>query len=130
MKYVKYIVIAIMALLILPVVAMADSPQRTLSLSDDQSWLIIISAIVPAFAYVFNRFMPWVDEKVKAVVFVLLAAVVGGVDVAIQTGNFGWNSKTAGYIVTAVATALAAHSWFYKPSGISTVLRGGTAGEP
>lgn len=96
-----------------------------LLVSQDQLWVLVIGSIVPLVGYVLNYLGPWVDEKIKAVVQVLVAAVAAALYTALETNVLGLNSQTLQLVVTAIVAALAAHHWLWKPSTISTELGGG-----
>lgn len=122
----RIILLALLGLLLLPALALADGPQKGLAFSADQTWLVLIGALVPLVTYVLNHFAPWVSEEVKGVVFVLVAAIAGGLYKAVDDGNFGWNAATAEYVVTAIGAALLAHNWLWRPSGINVRMGAGT----
>lgn len=87
---------------------------------------LIIGAFVPAVTYVLNHYAPWVDEKVKAIVLVVSAAVASGLYQALDGGSIGFNNVTLQLVVTSIVAALTAHHWFWKPSTISASLGGGS----
>lgn len=93
-----------------------------LLLSNTQTWVILIGALVPLGGYVINRFAPWVSEQVKALVQVLLAAVSGALYTALETNSFGWNGTTIELVLSAVAAALFAHNLLYRPGKINSKL--------
>lgn len=119
--------LAVLALLALPTVALADVPraQPTLALPYDQVWVIGIGLLVPLVTYVVNHAAPWMDEKVKVVVLILAAAVAAALYQALDSGDLGFNGKTAEMILSAVVAAGVAHNWFWRPSGINVALGGG-----
>lgn len=118
--------LVLLLLAAVPALALAANfPQPTLALANNQVWLAIIASLVPLVTYVLNYLGPWVTEPIKAAVLVVVAAVVGGLDTAITTNQFGWNGTTANLIITAVLAALVSHHILWKPSGISTRLGGG-----
>jgi hypothetical protein len=100
-----------------------------LLLSNTQTWVILIGAIVPLGGYILNRFAPWTSETVKATVQVLLAAVAGALYTALDTSVFGWNGATLELVLSAVAAALFAHNLLYRPGKINTRL-GATESAP
>lgn len=91
-------------------------------LAYDQVIVLLLGALVPIVSYVLNNKARWVSEQVKSVVFVVLPAIVGGVYTALADPNFGWNAPTLNLVATAVAAALLAHHWFYKPGKWNTKL--------
>lgn len=93
-----------------------------LVLSTDQLWVFLIGAIVPLGGYVLNRLGPWVDETVKAVVHVVLAAAAAALYTALETHVFGANTQTLELVVTAVIAALGAHHWLWKPATVNAKL--------
>ena len=117
------------ALLASPATAYAaagdPSPQGPLALAGVQVWALLAGALMPLGVYVLNHAAPWADEKVKAVVQVVLAAVAGGIAQAIDTGGVGWNDATLELVLTSVVAALFAHGFLFKPAGINTALGGG-----
>jgi hypothetical protein len=115
-------------MLILPAVALADSPpppQHTLAFPTDQVWTLIIGALVPLVTYVLNYLGPQVDEKIKAFVLVVVAAIAGGLTQAVVAGDVGFNNTTLQFVLTAVVAALTAHAWLWRPSGTNVALGGG-----
>lgn len=121
--------LAVLFTLALPGLALAGDappPQHSLALPTDQVWALVAGALVPAVGYVLNHHAPWIDEKIKAIIQVLVAAVAGGLAQAIAAGDVGFNDVTLQFVVTAVMAALAAHKFFWLPSGLSTRLGGGT----
>lgn len=102
-----------------------EKPAPTLLLPTDQLWTLVAGALVPLGGYVLNYMGPIVNEKTKAVVQVVLAAIAGGIVQAITVGDVGFNDVTLQYVLSAVITALFAHGLLYKPSGINTALGGG-----
>lgn len=93
-----------------------------LILKDQQLWVILIGSIVPLGGYVLNRISPWVSESVKGIVQVILAAIVGGLYTALDTSVFGFNQTTVSLVFSAVAAALVAHNFLWKPAKINTLL--------
>lgn len=101
------------------------NPDSHLIASNPQIWTLLIGSIVPLVGYVLNTHAPWLDEKVKAIIQVVLAAVAGALYTALGTSVIGFNGPTAQLVVTAVIGALGAHHLLWKPGGISTALGGG-----
>lgn len=87
--------------------------------------VLAVGLLVPLVGYALNYVGPWLDEKVKGIVQVVVAAIAAGLYQAIDVGNFGFNNTTLQLVVTAILAALAAHHLLWKPSGISTALGGG-----
>lgn len=118
----------ILTLLMLPAAALAHNITSSphLAFSPSQVWLALISGLVPLVTYVINHVGPWVSEPVKAAVLVLAAAIAGALYTAVTTNQFGWNATTAQLVVTAILSALVSHHLLWKPSGISTLLGGGS----
>jgi hypothetical protein len=94
-------------------------------LPNDQLAVLVIGLLVPLVGYLLNYVGPWIDEKVKGVVQVVVAAVAAGLYQAVEAGGLGLNDVTLQLIVTAILGALAAHKLLWLPSGISTSLGGG-----
>jgi len=92
--------------------------------------VMAIGALVPLVTYILNHYAPWVDEKVKGVVLVLVAAASAGLYQAVEANNFGFNNTTLQLVMSAIFTALLAHNWFYTKSTISTALGGGSNAQP
>lgn len=97
-----------------------------LLLANTQLVVMALGFVSPLVGYILNHVGPWVDEKVKGVVQVLVAAVVAGLYTALNTSVFGWNDTTLQLVGSAVFAALMAHHWLWKPSGISTALGAGS----
>lgn len=127
--YRKTLPLTIAVLLLMPAMALAADatpPGSHLALPTDQVWALLAGALVPAVGYLLNHYAPWCDEKVKAAVQVVVAAIAGGIAQAIAAGDVGLNGATLQFVLTAVAAAFAAHHWFWQPSGISAALKAGT----
>lgn len=103
----------------------AVKENTTLVLDNPQFAVLLIGSLVPLVGYVLNTYAPWVDEKVKGVVQVVVAAVAGGLYTALETKVFGFNSETAQLVFSAVLAALSAHHLLWKPANISSALGGG-----
>lgn len=110
--------------------ALADTTlppsNHTNAFSANQFWVAVIGAIVPLATYVLNHYAPWASQKVKALVLVVLTAVVGGVYTAISTGHFAFDTPSLQIVGTAVVAALVAHKLLWLPSNISVLLGGGS----
>lgn len=105
---------------------LAAVPQTALALPAAQVWTLFIGGLSPLVTYLMNHYAAWVDEKVKAVVFTLVAAISGGLYQALTVGAVGFNGKTAEYVLTAIVGAVGAHHGIYKPGQISTALGAGS----
>jgi uncharacterized membrane protein YeaQ/YmgE (transglycosylase-associated protein family) len=116
--------LAVFCLLYLPALALAAVKGVGFAPSI-QTWALILGAITPLFTYVLNHVGPWLSEKTKAVVLLVVAGVVGAVYTAIESSTFGWNDSTVQLILTAILGAFGAHALVWKPSGINTALGGG-----
>ena len=88
--------------------------------------VLSIGLLTPIVGYIINHFGPWVDEKVKGIIQLVVAAAAAGLYQAVEVDTFGWNNTTLQLVVTAILAALTAHKFFYVPSGISTTLGGGS----
>lgn len=120
--------VALLALVATPFVFAAEAAERpapTLLLPPEQAVAILLGVLSPIVTYVINYAAPWVDEKVKGIVHVLVAGVVAGVYQAIELGEVGFNQPTLQIVLSAIIAALAAHNLLYRPSGISAALGGG-----
>jgi hypothetical protein len=104
----------------------APTPQPSLALPAIQAVAVLIGFLSPLVTYVLNHYAPWADEKIKAVVQVVVAAVAAGLYQAIEVGSIGFNSVTLQLVSTAVFAALLTHKILWLPSGISAKLGGGT----
>lgn len=122
----RVLLLAVLALLLVPAVALAVSPSPTLIFTGKQLWVMLLGSLVPLATYVLNHYAPWVREPAKAIVLIVVAAVVGGIYTAIATNNFGFNTATLEQILSAVVAALVAHKILWLPSGISILLGGGS----
>lgn len=126
------LLLALLALMLLPALAFAEPAVNpiTLILPKAQLWTLIVGALVPLVTYVLNHVGPWVSEPVKAFVLALAAAIAGALVTAITTSVFGFNAQTLQLVVSAIIAAFAAHKLLWLPSGISTLLGGGTNKAP
>lgn len=93
-----------------------------LLLGNTQVWVLLIGSLVPLVSYLLNRVAPWVDETVKAIVQVVVAAVAAGLFTALDTSVFGWNATTLQLVLSGVVAALAAHNWLWKPAKVNVKL--------
>lgn len=90
-----------------------------------QLWALLAGTLTPLGAYVLNYLGPWVDEKLKALVQVVLAAIAGAIVALVDRGEVGFDKKTLVYVLSAVIAALFSHGVLWRPSSISTELGGG-----
>ena len=120
---IRCLIVAMLVLLLVPSLALAAG---TVLAPVPQLWVLILGSLTPLMVYVLNHYAPWVTEPVKAIVLVVVAAIVGGLYAAIETSVFGWNDATLQLVLSAVVAAFGAHLLIYKPSGISAKLGGGT----
>lgn len=116
----------IMVALLLPSLALAvDPPQHTLALPTTQIWCIVAGCISPLITYVLNnRLLKNLSEPIKAVIFLVGAAIAGGIAQAINAGNVGFNQSTFQLVATSVLAAIIAHFGFWQPSTIAAKVRG------
>lgn len=87
-----------------------------------QFWVLVLGSITPLAGYVFNKFLPWVDETAKAIFQVLLAAIVAALFTALDTNVFGWNQDTFELVLTGVVAALGAHNLLWRPAKVNVKL--------
>lgn len=106
--------------------ASVPSPQPGLAVDSVQFWTLAIGSLVPLVTYLINHYGPHVDEKVKAAVLVVVAAVAGALYPLIQSGDWAFDTKHLELVGSAVLAALVAHHTLWKPSGISTALGAGS----
>lgn len=93
-----------------------------LILGNHQFWVLVIGSIVPLGGYLLNRVAPWVDETVKGIVQVILAALASALYAALDTNVFGWNNATFQLVVTGVVAALMAHNLLWRPAKVNVKL--------
>lgn len=127
MKLGRWFLAILTLALVFPAFALADAtaPQHTLALPTDEVWVVVAGALAPIVGYLLNYFGPHIDERVKGIVHVVVAAIAGGIVQAVTAGGVGLNARTLQFVVIAVASALAAHAGFYTRSTWSTTLGGG-----
>lgn len=89
---------------------------------DLQLWAFVAGFLAPAVAYVVNKYMPWISEPVKGVVFVAVAAAAGALTQLIDTGSVGFNDETLQLVLSSVVAAVIAHVRFYTRSGLNVAL--------
>jgi peptidoglycan/LPS O-acetylase OafA/YrhL len=130
--------LVLLLVLVVPAVAFGQDVSANLPESDapplpeaellpaTQFWALLAGMVTPAVAYVLNHYAPWASEPFKAAVLVALAALAGAVAQLIDAGSLGFDTNTLQVLVTAVVGALGAHLGFWRPSGLSTRLGGGT----
>jgi uncharacterized membrane protein YeaQ/YmgE (transglycosylase-associated protein family) len=127
-RWARCALLAVFCLLYLPSLAFASSGIGFAP--SIETWALILGAVTPLFTYVLNHVGPWLSEKAKAIVLLVVSGVVGAVYSAIETNSFGWNDSTVKVILTAVIGAFGAHALVWRPSGINSALGGGrNAGE-
>lgn len=120
---------ALFLLLAIPAHALASAapaPASKLVIPSLQFWTAALAALAPLGTYVLNRYAPWADERVKAIVHVVMAAAVGVVYPLIATGGWAFDTRHLELVGSAVISALIAHRILWMPSGISTALGAGT----
>jgi len=125
----RLIPVTLLIFFVWAVPALADDtpPSNTTNaLSSNQFWVAVLGAIVPLATYLINHYGPQTSEKVKALVLVVVTAIVGGVYTAISTGNFAFDTPTLQIVGTAVVAALVAHKVLWLPSTVSILLGGGS----
>lgn len=93
-----------------------------LLLGNTQLWVLLIGSLVPLVSYVLNRLAPWVDETVKAIVQIVVAAIASGLFAALDTEVFGWNAPTLQLVLSGVVAALMAHNFLWKPAKVNVKL--------
>ncbi|MDB5280829.1 MAG: hypothetical protein JWR61_5784 [Ferruginibacter sp.] len=93
-----------------------------LLLGNTQLWVLVIGSLSPLIGYVLNRVGPWLDESVKLVVQVVVAAVTTSLYTALETNVFGFNNATVQLVVSGIAAAFAAHHWLWKAGKVNTKL--------
>lgn len=118
--------LAFLLVIMLPAFAVAATISHQLVFDTHQLWTLVIGALVPLFTYILNHVGPWLSEPVKAAVLVIVAAVAAALYTALATNILGLNTPTLELVLTGVVAALGAHHLLWKPSGISTLLGGGT----
>jgi hypothetical protein len=85
--------------------------------------VIVVALFTPLLGYVVNtKFWKAAPEPVKALVQIVVAAVAAGITTAISTNVFGINAATLQLVITGIVTALGAHAWLWRPSGVSAHL--------
>lgn len=95
-------------------------------LHSTQLWVLLIGAIVPLVGYLANHYGPHVDEKTKAIIHVVLAAVASAVFEQAAKGSVALDATTAQLVLTGVVAALSAHHLLWKPSAIAAALGAGS----
>jgi mannitol-specific phosphotransferase system IIBC component len=85
-----------------------------------QVYVLVIGSLVPLAAYVINHYAPWVDERIKALVQVVVAAASAGLYQALEVGHIGLNGTTLQLVVTAIIGALGAHKLLCAHPNAST----------
>lgn len=121
--------VGLLTLLLFPPLALASAtpvPSGKLVLPSLQFWAAALGALAPLGTYALNKYAPWVDERIKALIHVIVAAAVGVVYPLIATGGWAFDTRHLELVGSAVAAALLAHKMLWLPSGISAALGGGT----
>lgn len=121
--------LAILALLSLAVgiASAADSvpaQPHTFAFPIDQTWAIFAGAIAPLLTYVVNRVIPTASEEIKSFIFLIGAAVAGGITQAITAGNVGFNDDTLQFVLFSIVGAIGAHTGFWTRNNVSARLTG------
>jgi hypothetical protein len=86
----------------------------------------IVGSLVPSVTYFLNKHAPWTNDKVKAIVLVVVAAAGGALTTLLDAGGIPVTWETAQIVGTAVVLAFLAHVGFWRPSGWSAKLGAGT----
>jgi hypothetical protein len=122
------VLLGLFAALLIPALAAASAavPAPTLVFPWQQVWPIVIGGLVPLVTYVLNHVGPWLTEPIKALVLVLVSAIATALYTALATKVFGLNNATLQLVLTGVFASLFSHKLLWLPSGISTLLGGGT----
>lgn len=119
--------LAMLSSLLAPAVASAAAVNATTNLlNNPQLWVLVIGGLVPLVTYVINHVGPWMSEPVKAFIVALAAAIAGALFTALDTHVFGLNASTVQLVLSAVVAAFTAHKLIWLPSGVSTLLGGGS----
>jgi len=133
MRLTRVLFLALLALLLLPALALAQEagtidpkPSPTLVLPTDQLWVYLAASLVTLPTYLFNHYGPVVSEPVKGLVLMVTAGVAGGITQAVTAGGVGFNHTTLQFIVTAVVGAFLTHKFVWQTTGISSKLGAGT----
>lgn len=96
-----------------------------LLLTSLQYWAAILGAIAPLAGYLINKHAPWVHERVKFFVQVVLAAATGSVYQLIQTDSWAFDTQTFQTMGIAVFAALFMHRFGWLPSEIAQMFGSG-----
>lgn len=106
----------------------SDAPPlpHTELLNSTQFYAALIGALSPGVAYLLNHYGPHVSEKVKTLVFALVAAAAGALAQALDAGTLAFDTNTIQVVFTSVVFAFLAHFGFWKPSTFSAVFKAGT----
>jgi hypothetical protein len=126
----EIMMITLLVVLIVPELAHAatdDVPpeSRTLFLPKTQLLVAVVGALTPAISYALNYVGPWLSEKVKSVVLLVVAAVGGALATLLDTGGIPITWNTAQLVGTAVAFAVLAHNGWWKGSTFAHSLGAG-----
>lgn len=117
--------------LLAPAAALAvstDNPAQpvTLALPYVQLIALALGGLMQLATYLLNHYAPWTSEKVKGIVTVIVAAIVGFVVDGLVGGTFAFDEQTLQLSITAVLGALTAHKLLWVPSEISSAFGGGS----
>lgn len=133
---IRLLFLTCLALLLLPGAALAadlvgktsDAPPlpHDQLLNSTQFYAMLAAAVLQGATYLINHYAPWVSEKAKTVFTVAFAALVGAVVQLIDRGTLAFDTNTLETIGFAVAAALAAHGFLWKPSTAAVALKAGT----
>jgi hypothetical protein len=89
-------------------------------------WAAIVGIFAPLPAYIINTKL-WKNapETVKSLVTTLVAAIGGGVTMAITTNTFGINGATLEVVLTSILLAFGAHTGLWKLNTVQAKLTKG-----
>lgn len=124
MKFTKFLAAILMAMLLLPVAALASD--GTADVDSTAFYAALAGSLVPALAYLLNHYAPWVSEPVKAVVFAVVGAGAGAAAQLLDNGTFDLDTKSFKIVFVSMVFAFVSHMGFWKPSTLSTRLGGGS----
>ena len=86
-------------------------------------WAAIVGIFAPLPAYIINTQL-WKNapETLKSLVTALVAAIGGGITMAISTNVFGINSATLQVVLTSILLAFGAHAGLWTRNGVQAKL--------
>jgi len=96
-------------------------PPTDVFLPEDQFWVLLIGSIMPIFGYLQNKLWADAPEPAKAVVQVVLTAVVGALYTVLATDVTGFGDIVQ-QCYSAVVAALFAHNILWKPANVNVRL--------